>query len=142
MSSPQRHPIPAVIAVLVRDGQVLLVRRSHRPDRGLWGFPGGKIELGETAADAALRELQEETGVVGAITSLLDVVDVRVRDEQGTVTDHYVLLAFVCRWISGEAVASDDAEEACWFTPEAIEKIQDTASDRVYELARRACEVG
>ncbi len=58
-------PVPAVIAVVVHDGQALLVRRANPPDAGLWGFPGGKIEFGETVKAAATRELLEETGIHG-----------------------------------------------------------------------------
>ncbi|MEN7538812.1 NUDIX domain-containing protein, partial [Aurantiacibacter flavus] len=57
---PQR-PIAATIAVVLREGQVLLVRRANPPDAGRWGFPGGKIETGETIEQAAIRELYEET---------------------------------------------------------------------------------
>ena len=57
-------PVPGVLAVVARGRQVLLVRRAKNPDVGKWGFPGGRIELGETAAEAAVRELREETGVL------------------------------------------------------------------------------
>ncbi|MFX6119029.1 NUDIX domain-containing protein, partial [Acinetobacter baumannii] len=57
------RPIPATIAVVLRDDRVLLVRRANPPDAGRWGFPGGKIERGETIAEAAIRELMEETAV-------------------------------------------------------------------------------
>ena len=55
-------PIPAVVAVVIREEEVLLVRRAKSPNKGRWGFPGGKIEFGESLKAAAIRELKEETG--------------------------------------------------------------------------------
>jgi 8-oxo-dGTP diphosphatase len=57
------HPVAAVLGVIVHESRVLLVRRSNPPDAGFWGFPGGKIEAGETIEQAALREVNEETGL-------------------------------------------------------------------------------
>ncbi len=58
-----QFPRLGAIAVLVRDDRALLVQRGKMPDAGLWGFPGGHVEPGETALAAAVRELREETGV-------------------------------------------------------------------------------
>ncbi len=52
----------------------MLVRRANPPDAGLWGFPGGKIEFGETVKDAAMRELREETGYEGAVGDVSSVL--------------------------------------------------------------------
>jgi len=117
------RPIAAVLAVVIRGDRFLLVRRSHRPDAGKWGFPGGKIEPGETIAAAALRELAEETGVVAEAGDVLTALDVIRRDGEG-VLHHYVLVAVSCRWVSGEAIAADDAEEAAWFDLNAIGGIE------------------
>ena len=56
MAEDKVRPVVAVLAVVVQAGRILLVRRANPPDAGLWGFPGGKVEFGETIADAALRE--------------------------------------------------------------------------------------
>ena len=61
MSAPVT-PVPAVLAAVLRDDEILLVRRANPPDRGLWGFPGGRMEMGETHLDAALRELRRRDG--------------------------------------------------------------------------------
>ncbi len=57
------RPVPAVIGIVLRERDVLLVRRANPPDAGCWGFPGGKIEPGEPLADAVVREIAEETTV-------------------------------------------------------------------------------
>lgn len=101
-------PVPAVGVVCLRGDEVLLIRRGRPPRQGQWSLPGGRIEPGERAEDAALRELHEETGVRAEILGLIDVVDGLFPD----VGAHYVLIDFAARWISGEPCAGDDAEEA------------------------------
>lgn len=76
-----QYPIPATIAVVFRGSDVLLVRRANPPDVGRWGFPGGKIERGETIMRAAERELFEETSVVGKARHVLTAVDAFDRSE-------------------------------------------------------------
>lgn len=92
---------------------MLLIKRGTAPRLGQWSLPGGRIELGETAAAAALRELAEETGVEARLLGLIDVVDgVFTSRESGEVTRHYVMIDYAARWISGEPVAGDDAADA------------------------------
>ena len=131
-------PIPAVLAVVVRDGRVLLVRRAKHPDKGLWGFPGGRIEPGETLADAAIRELHEETGVSAEAVDVLTAIDVIDRADDGTLRHHFVLIAVGCRWKAGEGRAADDALEARWFTFDEVRALGPNASARVETLARLA----
>lgn len=128
-----------MLAVVARGEKLLLVRRSHRPDAGKWGFPGGKIEPGETIAAAALRELAEETGVVAEAGEVLTALDVIRRDGKG-VLHHYVLVAVSCRWVAGEGLAADDAEEVAWFDQAAIpnlERSPDVERVAALALARR-----
>ena len=109
-----QRPIPATIAAVIRDGQVLLVRRANPPDQGRWAFPGGKIEMGERIEDADARELFEETGVTAEPLTVFDAVDVFDHDADG-LRRHYILVAVLPR-ISGEPVA-DDASQARWCWP-------------------------
>ena len=95
--------------VCLRGGEVLLIRRGKPPRLGEWSIPGGRMELGETAAQAALRELAEETGVSGEMLGLVDVVDYLGGEIQ------MVLIDFAVRWTGGEPVAGDDAAEAGFF---------------------------
>ncbi|WP_332639847.1 NUDIX hydrolase [Brevundimonas sp.] len=108
MTTALPSPVPAVGVVCLRGDQVLLIRRGTPPRQGEWSLPGGRIEPGERAVDAALRELREETGVEAEITGLIDVVDGIFPDSDR----HYVLIDYAARWISGEPVAGDDAAEA------------------------------
>jgi 8-oxo-dGTP diphosphatase len=108
-----QRPIPAVGVVCLRDDHVLLIRRGTAPRIGEWSLPGGRIEWGEAAADAALRELREETGVEAELIGLIEVVDGVFRSRTtGEVVRHYLLIDYVARWASGEPVAGDDAADA------------------------------
>lgn len=108
------HPRLAALAVVIHADHVLLVRRRNPPDAGLWGFPGGHVEPGETALDAAARELAEETGVTARPHSYLDNVDVIERDDDGALRFHFLLAAVRCDYLDGEPFAGDDALEAAW----------------------------
>lgn len=132
------RPIPAALAVIVRGAELLLVRRNNRPNAGLWGFPGGKIELGETVMEAAVRELQEETGVEAKARDILTSVDVILHDESGALEHHYVLVAVLCEYISGDPVAADDVSEAEWFEYEGIIADPSGKSPAVGRVAEQA----
>jgi 8-oxo-dGTP diphosphatase len=108
MSSPLPAPVPCVGVVCLRGDDVLLIRRGAPPRAGEWSLPGGRIEPGERATEAALRELREETGVEARIVGLVDVVD-GLFPEAGR---HYVLIDYAAEWIAGDPVAGDDAAEA------------------------------
>jgi len=135
MSSAPPAPVPAVGVVCLRDDAVLLIRRGTPPRQGEWSLPGGRIEPGERAVDAALRELREETGVEAEITGLIDVVD-GLFPEAGR---HYVLIDYAARWLSGEPVAGDDAAEARFVALDRIESLIDWSETlRVIRMAAAA----
>lgn len=106
--------IPCVGVVCLRGNEVLLVRRARPPRQGEWSIPGGRIEPGETAADAALRELAEETGVRAELLGMVAVVDAIARDEAGGLASHHLLVDYAALWLEGEPRAGDDAAAACW----------------------------
>jgi 8-oxo-dGTP diphosphatase len=114
---PER-PMVAVLAVVLRpmdqEWRVLIVQRAQQPNAGRWGFPGGALELGETVAEGAMRELNEETGIVAEAAGVLNVNDAVSRDDEGRVQFHYVLIALCGVWQSGEGVAGDDAAAVAW----------------------------
>jgi 8-oxo-dGTP diphosphatase len=121
--TPSRTPIAAVGVVCLRGDAVLLIRRGTPPLEDSWSLPGGRIEWGERAADAALRELKEETGCDAALIGLIDVVDAvlsRRGDSGESPSDspwgHYVLIDYAARWTAGEPIAGDDARDARFFS--------------------------
>jgi 8-oxo-dGTP diphosphatase len=104
-----RRPELCVGAIAVDDDQLLMIRRGRGPAQGYWSLPGGRVEPGETLAEAVVRELAEETGLEGVCEQLVGWVE-RIDDEY-----HYVILDFAVTIVSGEEpVAGDDAAEAAW----------------------------
>lgn len=122
MSLPR--PIAAVGIVCLRGEDVLLIKRGTPPFENQWSLPGGRIEWGERASAAALRELKEETGCEADIIGLIDVVDaVMTARAGGAPWGHYVLIDYSARWLAGEPAAGDDAREARFFAPNEIEAL-------------------
>jgi 8-oxo-dGTP diphosphatase len=105
-------PLPAVSIALVDGDRVLLVRRGHAPAKGLYAFPGGRVEQGETLEQAVRRELLEETGLAAGPVDLVETLDIE-REGSGA---SFRLHVFTARYLSGAAVAGDDADEAGWFS--------------------------
>lgn len=120
----------------------MLAHRSRPPLAGVWSLPGGRIEPGETAAEAALRELGEETGVSATLAGVVGVNDVIIRAEDGILQTHYVIAVHAAKWQSGEPRAATDVDDAAFFelsrlsqltlTPRALELIE-TAAGRFPE---------
>lgn len=136
-------PVPrlAALAVTLLNGNVMLARRRNPPDAGLWGFPGGHVELGETALDAAARELLEETGIVATPCRYIGNVDVIRRDED-RITHHFLLAAVLCRYVEGVPEAADDAIEAAWMPVDAVLQDAMPLCQDVTTILRRAIEAG
>lgn len=105
-------PLPAVSVALVDGDRVLLVRRGRAPAKGLFAFPGGRVEDGETLEQAARRELFEETGLAAGVLELVETLDIDAEPPGSP----YRLHVFAARFVGGEPVAGDDAETAGWFT--------------------------
>jgi 8-oxo-dGTP diphosphatase len=97
----------AVGAVVLRHGRLLVIKRGNEPAKGLWSVPGGRLEFGETLAQAVVRELFEETGLVGTAGTLCGIA------ERMSPTGHVVIHDI---WVDVEGeddpVAGDDADEA------------------------------
>ncbi len=110
------RPIIGVGAVIVREGQALLVRRATEPLQGEWSVPGGVLELGEKLHDGVRRETLEETSLRVEPQEILEVFDSIFRDRDGRTQYHYVLIDYLCRVIEGEARAGSDVSEVRWVT--------------------------
>ena len=135
---PPARPVLGAIAVVYHLGQVILIQRKTEPNAGWWGFPGGHVELGETAMQAATRELFEETGVIARPLEYLTNVDVLLRDPVGMVQKQYLLTAVLCAYESGTPVPDDDALQACWLPVDEIENRGLELIDQVGDVARLA----
>jgi 8-oxo-dGTP diphosphatase len=116
---PPRPMLAASVGVF-REGRVLIGERLVEPAKGLFTFPGGRVEMGETLAEAALRELEEEVGVKAEIVGFIDHVETVVRGKDGEPTFHAVVCAFAARWVSGEAQSSSEIGQTIWARPEDV----------------------
>lgn len=101
--------VAAVGAIAVCDGALLLVRRRQAPSRGRWSLPGGRVEPGETAEQALLREVAEETGLVVEIGALIGEVT-----RPGVADVVYRIQDFRVTAVGGVLAAGDDASAAAW----------------------------
>lgn len=118
-TDPER-PCLAVSAAIVRDGEVLVVRRARAPMQGLFTLPGGKVEGGETLTEAVQREVREETGLVIEVGGLAGYREAIVRDQADRVQRHFVILAFAARWLAGEPRPNEEIAEFRWLRPSAL----------------------
>ncbi|MEM9107525.1 MAG: NUDIX domain-containing protein [Pseudomonadota bacterium] len=119
------YPRIAVSAIVRRQDRYLLVLRGAGRNRGDYAFPGGKVEAGEQLAEAALRELREETGIIGHKARFFRLYDLIAHSDAGPVESHYVLAVHLVEADEGqEAVAADDAADAGWYTAAEIRELQ------------------
>lgn len=138
-----RFAIAAVAAVLVRDGKMLLIKRRYPPGLGKWSLPGGVIEPGEGLAEAARRELKEETGIEAEPLGILWVLNNVVLDGSGRVKYHYLIVDVLFNSSTSRGVprASGDASDVGWFSFEEI-KSRDDVSWTVKRLVARLESLG
>jgi 8-oxo-dGTP diphosphatase len=120
------RPYLAVSAAIFRDGRVLIVRRGRPPAHGLYTLPGGGVELGETLEEAIIREVREETGLEIVPLELVGFRQAIVRDAEGRVERHYVILPFAARWIQGEISLNEELAEAHWLTSAGLAGLKTT----------------
>lgn len=123
------------VGILIRRGdRYLLIKRAADPDAGLWSIPGGLVEVGERAADAAVREAREETGLDVEVVEILGVVDKIIR-EGGRVKFHFVIVDYLAEPRGGALEASSDALDAVWVGAEEFPRYE--LSSTLVELLRR-----
>jgi len=119
--------------------RVLLVQRGRPPREGRWSLPGGAQELGETVADAARREVREETGLAVELGEVIATVDLIERDADDRVRYHYTLIDFTAEAQDAVLRPGDDAADAAWFDLDQIEALGLWSETlRIIELARLA----
>ena len=135
---PQR-PFLAASAAIMRDGKVLVVRRARKPALNLYTMPGGVVEAGETLFEAVKREVREETALEIEPVALAGHREAVVRDKDGKVERHFVILCFAARWISGEPVLNEELDDARWVKPAEIEGLRTT--EGLAEIVASAAEI-
>lgn len=113
-------PVAAVGGIVIDGDRVLLVRRALPPRQGEWSLPGGRLELGESLAAAAAREVREETGLEVEVGPVVEVFDRVHRDEAGGIRFHFVIVDFLCRVTGGTLGAGDDAADVRWATRDEV----------------------
>jgi ADP-ribose pyrophosphatase YjhB (NUDIX family) len=120
-----RDPKVTAGVLAEQDGKVLLVKRLYEPQRGDWALPAGFVEIDEGPVQAALRELTEETGLIGRIRGILGTYHIR-SDPRGPI----VTILYHAQIVGGELRAGDDAEEVRLFASEELPKNLAFASTR------------
>ncbi|MHB1001115.1 MAG: NUDIX hydrolase [Armatimonadota bacterium] len=130
-----KWPIPAVAAVVIRDGSILLIQRGDEPSRGKWSIPGGRVEWGETLTDAVKREVKEETGLDVTVGDVAAVFDMIVHDDEG-IAFHYVIIDYFAESSGGTLTPGDDAADARWVPFEDLDKYEltDHLKSRLAEM--------
>jgi 8-oxo-dGTP diphosphatase len=111
------------VGAIVHDaqGRLLVIRRGHPPGEGLWSLPGGRVEAGETDADAVVREIAEETGLSVEPGRLIGTVD---RPAPGGVT--YDISDYAATVTGGVLRPGDDAVDARWVTADELRRLPTT----------------
>jgi len=127
-----KQPIVGVGAIITCDGKILLEKRKYEPGKGKWSIPGGLVELGENAEQTVIREVKEETGLEVEKPEHIDVVDNVVRDENGEVKYHFVIIDYFVKLKGGTMKAASDAEELRWVTLGEVEKYDLTITFRAF----------
>jgi len=137
------RPFVGVGAVIIHDGKVVLIKRRYEPLAGQWSLPGGAVEVGETLEGCVAREMFEETGLEVEVGPVIEVFDRIMRDDDGCVRYHYVLVDYLCWPLAGELQAGSDVDDAVLVDPSALGAYKLTAKataviERALELARDA----
>ena len=124
----------AVGAVIFKNNCVLLIRRGQAPSKDLWAIPGGSVEIGETLAAAAEREIFEETGITIHALKPVYTFDVIERDFSGRTRFHYVIVDLIGDYVRGEIRAGDDASAARWVSSDEMASLK--VSSRTRQLLK------
>jgi 8-oxo-dGTP diphosphatase len=127
-------PVVAVGAIICHQDRIVLIRRDKEPSRGLWTFPGGAVELGESLEEAVRREVLEETGIQVEVGEVAAVIDHVLRDEGGRIRYHYVIIDYYARPLGGMLQPGSDVNDARWVCLEDLDSLEMTG--KAEELAR------
>jgi len=133
------HPLVGVGGFIHREGKVLLIRRKFDPNKGRWAPPGGLLEVGEDPEQAARREVREELGLEVEMEGLLQVANEVIKDEEGRIKYHFVLVDYLMRPLGEKITLNEESDEYAWFEPSAVEGLETTANTKL--ITRKFAEV-
>jgi 8-oxo-dGTP diphosphatase len=118
MGDPRAYPSYPLIGVgtcLLKGNTILIIQRGNPPDKGLWSIPGGMVGYGERTDVAAMREVEEETGLhILKMEYVADIVNKIIYDEKGKLKYHFIIVDYVTTKFKGTASAADDAVDSKW----------------------------
>lgn len=132
------RPFVGVGAIIFRGDQVLLIRRGTPPALGKWSIPGGLVEVGESLEDAVRREILEEVGLDVKVLDLVAVLDRVIRDQEGRIEYHYILIDFLCESTRGDPQPATDADECAFVSLDRLSAYNLTRGTE--KIIRRAFE--
>ena len=132
-----KQPVVGVGAVIICDGKILLEKRKNDPGKGKWSIPGGLVELGENTEQTVIREVKEETGLKVEKPEHIDIVDNIIRDQNGEIEYHFVIIDYFVKLKGGKVKAMSDAEELRWVTFDEVEKYDLTRTFREFVQRNR-----
>ena len=127
-----KQPVVGVGAIIICDGKILLEKRKGEPGKGKWSIPGGLVELGESVEDTVVREVKEETGLDVEKPEHIDVVDNIIRDANGEIKYHFVILDYFVKLKGGTLSVGSDAGELKWVSLNEVEKYDLTKTFREF----------
>ena len=115
--------IEVVAAIIQKDGKYFATQRGYGEFEGLWEFPGGKIEPGESHETALKREIEEELGIDISIENFLCTTNYNYP------SFHLIMHCYLCNIISGE-IELKEHKDACWLNPEALNNVEWLPADK------------
>lgn len=120
-------------------GRLLVVRRAEEPHIGLWAFPGGRVEAGESPAETAVRETKEEVGLDVEIQRILDVVTYLPRELGRGNWNQVVLIDYLARPLGGAIKLNAESSDYRWVFPRDLELLATTT--QMKECARKFADL-
>lgn len=107
-----KSPKITVDGIIIKDDEILLIKRKNEPFKDKWALPGGFVEYNETVEDAVIREIFEETGLQTNIVKIIGVYSDPKRDPRG----HIITLAYLLKIKKGDIISGDDASDVRFFS--------------------------
>ncbi|MBN1481773.1 NUDIX domain-containing protein [candidate division KSB1 bacterium] len=131
-----KTPRLGVGVLVVNDNKLLLIKRGQEPAKGEWSIPGGLVEIGETLAQAAHREVMEECHIHISHLQRLDLFEYIEKDVRNNIKYHYIVVDYLAEFAGGKLAAASDIDAACWVALEDIGSMK--CSQSIKKLVHQA----